>query len=495
MDESNEKLRELREHARTDLFWLAKNVLGYKDLVERVHQPVCDCFVKKDRRKPLDEQDTVKQRLILDPRGHFKTTLDLADAIQWILNFPDIRILLMTGTRELASRMIGELKFHFQHNDKLRALFPEYAAPDRDWGTTEEFTVPARQRSWLREPTVSISTVESVKAGSHYDVIKCDDLVHENNVSTRELIDKTITAFNHTTFLLEPYGYRDVVGTRYDHSDLYGWIIDNNQGEWRVHARKAWSIREDNTKVLLFPERFPLAQLEKVKRDDPYLFNCQYLNDPTPTEDRQFTRDLLLRHSLPAQQIKLTDRIFITWDLGFSREQYANWSVGAVGMYDQHGRLYVLDIARGRFDPQELVLQIVFLALKWRPVRVGIEKAAGSELLEPGIKAYCYQHGIYLPLEWIPVNNQKNAKNNRIASLLPMLKQGQMFFAAHVASNELLLEFERFPKYRINDIPDAISLLLHYKPMVDVMLLSDETEELASGVPTYSEGIGAGLIG
>src|SRR5581483_3196559 len=104
--------------------------------------------------KSFAEQDEAKQRLLLDPRGHFKTTLDIADIVQWILNFPDIRILIMSGKRDFAMRMLGEVKRHFQHNDKLRAIFPDFCAPrNAEFGTTEEFTVPARKNFKLREPT------------------------------------------------------------------------------------------------------------------------------------------------------------------------------------------------------------------------------------------------------------------------------------------------------------------------------------------------------
>ena len=124
-DKLEQKRQDWRRRCQTDLYWFAKEILGY-DLVPHVHKPVCDLFVHKDPTKSFADQDHVKQRLLLDPRGHFKTTLDICDIIQWILCFPNTRILIMSGTRDLAQRMNKEIKYHFQYNQLFRELFPEH---------------------------------------------------------------------------------------------------------------------------------------------------------------------------------------------------------------------------------------------------------------------------------------------------------------------------------------------------------------------------------
>jgi len=118
-----EKIKEERLRARTNLFYLSTNVLGY-DLVPDVHEQVCDFFVHKDPSKGVYEQDTVRARLLLDPRGHFKTTIDICDTIQWLLCFPDIRILMMSGTLDLAKEILTIVRNHFMYNTRLRELFP-----------------------------------------------------------------------------------------------------------------------------------------------------------------------------------------------------------------------------------------------------------------------------------------------------------------------------------------------------------------------------------
>lgn len=494
----------MRERGKRDLFFLAKSILGYKDLTTRVHQPICDFFIQKDATKSMYEQDTIKNRLLLFPRGHFKTTLDIADKIQWILNFPDIRILFMSGKLELAERMVYEMKQHFQGNQTFRELYPEFCPPEgADWGTTSEFVVPNR-KAIKREPTVSISTSDSVKAGSHYDIIACDDLVNEVNSLTRDQIEKVVEAFHYTTPLLDPGGYRDVIGTRYDYSDLYGTLIKSSESDWLTLIRAAWGVRPDGTHDILFSERFcddscidpHKSNLSSLQRDNPYLFNCQYLNNPVNADTQHFTLDLMRKHIIPLTQVPGQLRYYMAWDLGFTAKSTSDFSVGAIGGYDQHGRLFITDIIRGRYAPSQVVDMIIHGYKKWPVRRVGIEEAGGSLLLGPAIEARSRTLRLYMPLDWVKVKRMKDAKIQRVEGLEALLREDKLYFSASIGCLEdLLQEFTMFPKYKHDDICDAVAHLLHYRHMIDYEIPDSQVE--LTMVKTYSDDpiLGAGMVG
>ncbi|MBO0912682.1 MAG: hypothetical protein J2P13_12895, partial [Acidobacteria bacterium] len=113
------------ERARRDLWFLASTVMKrvYPDLVERLHKPMCDFFIQKNPSKEWLSQDYDKNRLLLLPRGHFKTTINLIDCIQWMLAIPNVTIALFSGTEELTERMIDEVKQHFLMNGDFREMF------------------------------------------------------------------------------------------------------------------------------------------------------------------------------------------------------------------------------------------------------------------------------------------------------------------------------------------------------------------------------------
>ena len=117
---------EAGERGKRDLWFLASKILNrvYPDLVESLHKPMCEFFIQKNPAKIWLLQDTAKNRLLLAPRGHFKTTINLCDTIQWMLAFPDVTIVLFSGTQELTARMVDEIKQHFLMNGDFREMFP-----------------------------------------------------------------------------------------------------------------------------------------------------------------------------------------------------------------------------------------------------------------------------------------------------------------------------------------------------------------------------------
>jgi predicted phage terminase large subunit-like protein len=512
---TKEELAKLRYRARTDLYWLAKDILGMDALVERVHRPVCDTFVAKKPGRPLWEQSEIKERLILLGRGHFKTSLDEADIIQWILLDPNIRILVMSGKSDVAESMIRNIKAHFQTNDKLRALFPEYCPPaNSEFGNLSEFTIPARNKP-IKEPTVLSASGGSVKAGLHFDVIKGDDIVNEFNSATKDLILKTIRTWNYAMPLVEPYGYLDLIGTNYDDSDLYQWSIENKP-KLLVYKRPAWSpkhgykqafkngsvkkITEDMVD-LLFPERFTFEWLNNQRLADEYIFNCQYLLDPTPTDTALFTEELILRHTIPHGHIPHSGSVFQVWDTASTTNSNSDYSACATGLYDSQGRLFVLDIAYGRWSPTELVNMIIGQAIKWRPRCIGIEEANGSRMLQPALELHARQLGMSLYIEWQKTSPNKH-KNDTIAGLQPLLKDDMLYISAAMSKEtkkELLKQFIKFPKTSHDDIPDAISRLLTFRNRIDIEPVYDEFNPQDVGdTVSYTEDdylLGAGLVG
>lgn len=516
--ETSSKLREIRQRARTDLFFLATELLGL-DLVEEVHRPVCEFFVKKDSSIDLYKQDVVKNRLLLDPRGHFKTSIDEVDIVQWIINFPDVRILVLSGTRELVARIIDNVRKHFLLNEKFRSVFPEFALSEKTKGSVNEFTTPMRKNHLLREPTLTGSTLESVKAGSHYDIIKGDDIVNETNVSSPELVQKVIDQYNATTPLLDrPDGYKDLIGTRYDFSDLYGWVIDNDaSSSWKVFKRAAIELPMRPESKVLFEkdrkgrERFSYTLLKRIQDEDPRMFSCQYLNEPKMTDSEEFTESAVRSAFVPMRLIPLVvrqpmsnvtamgGRLFQTWDLAYTDNEKSKWSVGCTGLWDYTGRLWVVDYRRGRWNPFELAYNIVSFALEWKQFlsRVGIEMAGASHFLEPTIQNMCRSANFHMPIDWIKVSRRKS-KESKVFALQPFLLSGRLKFSDEIKiKDQVVKEFVRFPYYRFNDIPDATSMLLFYRSNVDTIpeLMQPSTISYEVSQVPGCEGICAGLVG
>ena len=152
---------EVREKCRTDKFYLSK-VLGF-DFQEDVHTDLFANYVTFKPDTPLDEQSPFKNRMVLWSRGFFKTTSIIIEIVQLILNYPNIRILLMQGTVPKTKDLLKSIKSHFDGtnmNSKLFEYFPEFCQMDKKLGTAFTFTVPNRTKT-LPDGTVTVASPEN----------------------------------------------------------------------------------------------------------------------------------------------------------------------------------------------------------------------------------------------------------------------------------------------------------------------------------------------
>jgi hypothetical protein len=329
-----------RHRARTDLLWLCNEVLGYRDVSERVHGPILKALQKfpgaVEQHKSVEDiiaaqqgkvlwEPRVKMELLppnegflqsrdtqyLYPRGHLKSTvITVAHTIQWQLNYPNVRILISTATETLVTGFIQEIRGHLTGNEALRHLFPEICPIAKDGkipelGNLGGYTLPCRDNTNKalgpggKEPTVLASTVGSAITGYHGDVQKNDDLVEKINSSSQNGIDDVIRHFGSLGDLLEKYnttdperplkGWVDTVGTPWDFSDLYQ-VRKNQQEELRIKGRPEtvnmviesaapnWPLGP-----FLWPERMGYTALKEIEDDPtkgPAQLSAQYLMNP-----------------------------------------------------------------------------------------------------------------------------------------------------------------------------------------------------------------------
>jgi hypothetical protein len=248
-------------------------------------------------------------------REGFKSTIvSVAHTIQWIINYPNIRILISTATSTLGESLIGEIERHFSTNEVFRSLFPEFCPQGNvmEWGNMNEFTIAIGEKFALangqpvhKEPTVSMLTTGAVMSGGHFDVHKYDDMVDDKNTQTPEQMAGMKRHFNQMVPLLyrcleqhmnpevfKQYGnngWRDIVGTRYSFADLYGDLIEANEKSdtpmWSIYVqgalKKGRSVRDPEAEAF-WPEKISLKYLRQIEAQPGgmQMVSSQYLLAP-----------------------------------------------------------------------------------------------------------------------------------------------------------------------------------------------------------------------
>lgn len=498
--------KEVRRRCQTDLMWLARyftwmsNPASDNGLVpleqnifdEEFYSPFPKLFVQKDPSKPINQQSPVKTRLLLWPRGGAKSTFDHVDTVQWILCFPDIRILYLTAEKDLAEGFVGEIKGHFYIKEDpswMNLFWPEFCVEEGKAGAKREFTCPvyAAKKTGRKEPTVYASSVGKNKAGWRYELIKADDAVSDTNSETSLLCEKISKALFLAEKLLALGGYYiDYIGTCYAEEDHYSVLISKNIGDITVTKGIGWEFFENRTTnsnilvgraiqikpevaeklrnegrpvtyheagaegcIFLLPKVMPFNWCMADLAKDEKSFEGQRNQNPRTSSQVVFDKTTLLRATVPFNLLPRMGPVSQFWDLSFSEKKGTDYCVGSSVMWTEEDILfpdgkktgsrktvgYVRRVQRKRFNPFTAAQAIVQLVVTDRPFILGIEDAGGSKNLDPTIRAEAYKTGdpyvisICSNIDWVTPSNQKDAKKIRMGGLLPWLSEGRLKFA------------------------------------------------------------------
>lgn len=498
-----EQWLDLRDRCRKDLFFLAVHILGWTRIIERVHRPVCDFFGKLNFDGVYHEGYTLetlqnaiarqfseyRDSLLLDPRGIFKSTINSCNCVRWLLNCPDIRIFIVTGEYDNSVLFLQQIKKYFFHPEgaaptKLQQLFPEYTLTGVDGTSERPLQCPARIHTEQKEPSLWANAIVATLASQHCDLMIGDDVVSDRNSTTPEARVKLKNKYDNAENLLDEWGGKINIGTRYAMDDWYGTrlAIPQEEAPLKYFCRGAWIVKDEFKHLaarelkkdmveLLFPEGLSWQTLRKKLSSNPRDFFCQQMNMPQPDVDSiQFTEDVLRAHLIQPAAVPKDLVIYNAWDWAPTATERADYSCGVVGAVDrQKAEVYVPEIDFGRWRSSELAFHIVDLARKTRPQCILIEKAMGTELLQAEIQRVALRFQVATPILWLPVDNQYDAKTNRIKGLETLLTEDRLFFVQGPWIDETFAQFMRYTGLRKNkgrkdDIPDAISMLQFFLP-------------------------------
>lgn len=460
---------------KTDLYFLAKEILNYTKMEPHVHQELCDYTTSILPNPPElphnpDFDPNKNLLLLLMPRGTFKSSVvTVAFSLQMILNDPNVRILIDSETFSKSKAFLREIQDHLMNNQQYREVFkaihgmyPFTTQTKAKLWKDSEIILPCRTRP-LKEPTISCAGIDVTKNGMHYDLIICDDLHSERNVTNREQILQVIEHYKLAFSLLDPGKPLIVIGTRWHELDLYGHIIDYELQDFNVLKKSAYN--EDGS--LFFPEVLSEEALDKIRRrQGASIFSKQYLNEPVSDENATFKRDQFKYSTL--EDIKGRP---MNWYLSIDPSytdprgtgQYSDY-VGMilVGM-DYMRELYVRYIVRRKMTYSETINEIfrIYNSSEFQDIqnmKIVLE-VIGTKSLSYELNNEQRRRNSWLPIKEIKSRNEN--KEERIRGLAPFYEYGHVY---HIKECPNLEEFEiellQFPSGRHDDIIDPFATVL-----------------------------------
>lgn len=437
------QLREyLRERAKSDLYFLCDAIL--RD-VNNPQTPPLDENVHWDLTENVQRRD-VKKKLFLIPRGHLKSTiLTVGHSIQTIINNPNTRGLLGSGSNKLAQGFLKEIKEHFEKNELFRWLFPEWESERWEKWNEDLIRAPRELRtSKAKEHTIETAGTEMSLTSRHYDWMKFDDIVNKETVTTKEQMEKTKVWYKTTFSLLEPGGYIDIIGTRWHFNDLYG-DIEASPESYIVYKRRAV---EDGKPI--YPNKYTLEDLQEIRKEQgSYIYSCQYDNNPVDDERAKFKREWIKRYkTLPHRM-----NYYLTTDLGGDQEGN-DFNVLMITGVDEQKNRHTIEFERGHFTPGEFIKLFFMLHRKYQPKKSSIETVAYQKSLLFFMREEMRKQNYFIGIT--EMKRSKVSKEDRIElRLAPVFENGAYFIGENM--KEIEDELTMFPRAKNDDLLDCMA--------------------------------------
>ncbi len=407
--------------------------------------PPLDINVHWDLTENVQRKD-IKKKLFLIPRGHLKSTiLNVGDSIKRILNDPNTRGLIGSGSNSLAKGFLKEIKEHFEKNELFRWLFPEWASEKWEKWNEDIIRAPRELRtSKAKEHTIETAGTETSLTSRHYDWMKFDDIVNKETVTTKEQMEKTKNWYKTTFSLLEPGGYIDIIGTRWHYNDLYG-DIELNPESYLIYKRKAI----ENGKPI-YPNKYTLEDLKDIRREQgSYIYSCQYDNEPVDDERAKFKREWFQKWKTLPHRLNY----YLTTDLAGDSEG-SDYNVLMITGVDQERNRYTIEFVREHLTPGEFIKEFFRLHRKYQPKKSTIETVAYQKSLLFFLKEEMRKQNYFIGIT--EMKRSRQSKEDRIElRLAPVFENGAYFIGEDM--KEIEDELTMFPRGRTDDLIDCMA--------------------------------------
>lgn len=463
----------LRRRAKTDLFFLC-GLLGFDKLSVNFHGHFCTW---------LDQTRNDTYRMILLPRGHYKSTIQtIAESIQIIL--PDdvgdqpwprnlgtnCRLLIGHETDRGASRFLGAIQQQILGNPLMLALFHDIT-PIKGVHTLnkQELVLPRTNRD--PEPTIDTIGVGAKGQGRHYNYIKLDDIFGDKARDSAAERETTIEWFDNIQAFFSSFNkdHLDITGTRWSFDDIYAHAMNIYGKQIKRYIRPIEEYNEETKKKeIIFPEEFSQEKLQIIKRNKK-IWSAQYCNNPelsstefdpawlryfywTGENNFKYVTNILGKEKIESLNVRNTD-VVILIDPAMS-------GLGAICVTgtDHLGRTFVYEAIKENWNPPQQVELLFRLVQRWQPRMVVIEEVLFSGLFKPWLEREMVLRNKRFHIEGIKTGGK--AKDARVRGLANFFSSGNLIL--NNTQLDLITEFKQFGATENYHLLDALA----YGPLV-----------------------------
>ena len=463
---TEEQVKNFRAKSLSSLYFFAKAVLFFGDLVPHIHRPICEALQDYEKNTRLK---------VTFPRSWFKSTLcSVAYPLWRAIDNPNTRGLIVQNSYNNATKKLQAIKQIVENNMLFRALFPEILPTKKSRWAKDGLEF--RRTAAHPECTIEAAGTGTATVARHYDFIIEDDTVVPDVDSmsgamqqpTQLDIEKAIGwhKLSHPLLIHPSKSQIIIVGTRWAERDLLSWIDENAKNYLSISR----AVRENDKGEPATPEDGGKAVWERYNDDvlddlassasiGPYMFACLYMNNPTDAVNQVFKREWIRYYKTPRKRLAICTSVD---PAAADEEQAADPDYSVVmttGVNVETGDIYILDYVRERLNPGELVDAIFGQVRVHKPLLVKVEAIAYQRTICYYLQERMKQLNIFFTIE--EMRSMKGSKIDRIRGLQPYFSNGKICMKAKVME-DLERELLSFPRAAHDDLLDALSMQIDF---------------------------------
>ena len=452
--------------AEDDFYWFTVFVLGYTRLGPPggFHEGFCS----------LLSTPAQKAQLFMYYRAAFKSTIGgIAYPLwQFAVDVANYSHLKLVADIDLGKQHSAAMRRQVDQNPRLKRLFPELTPSKSDWSDAK-FSFGNRDFSKTGS-SMEVRTMKQGHAGRHVTEISMDDIVNEDNYSSRGEQQRLKDRLE----LMWPTIDTDRVfmyGTRYADYDFWGHVIEQLWPEdLEVHIQpvRGTAVLDADGEVVLTDtgvyahpeewddERLAATERKMVRKDnkDPYVFMCQYFLDTKHRIDQHFKKEWL-RWIMKSEIEKP-----LTYYIGVDSASGKGTSFPAMAVVglDEDRHVYIME-ARSDFETEADLVDAVFEAnLIYRPACVAVERyAQGGYATQTTLEDQCVARGQWPPFEWVTHGLSDKEAHIR-ETLRPQYLWGNITHLMDLKDGTFENELTDFPRGAHEDTLDATAYAVQW---------------------------------
>jgi len=408
-------------------------------------------------------------RLIINiPPRSGKTELAVINFIAWCMgNFPESEFIHASYSKRLATNNTYNARAVMQH-EKYAEIFgtPVFRG---DSNAKDEFRT---DQGGVVYATGAEGTITGYGAGGMEQRFKGAIIIddpHKAGEGNSDTMRANVLDWFSTTMESRknsPHTPIIVIMQRLHEEDLSGFLLNGGNGEGWEHL-KIPAINNDGESF--WPEQFPIDDLKRLESANAYRFAGQYMQNPSPIGGGIFKDHWWQFYkALPVIRYRI-----IYADTAQKTKEHNDYSVFQCWGFGNDGKIYLLDMVRGRWEAPELLTRARAFWEKHKAItdkRHGVlrtmkveDKSSGTGLIQqlrPGI-----------PVVGIP---RSIDKVTRAMDAAPQIEVGSVVLPDPEMApwlSDLLYEATGFPNATHDDTID---------PLIDAvsdMLISNDVRD------------------